>query len=302
MGSSVETGPVFYSQLGRAAVRGPSPTSFSANIPPYSGQGACLKDMETRVQMSQLMSTLQNFLQKQPGNWWHTALDLLLPTRCLLCGLPSGAICICTACKKDLPWTGVHCPQCGLPLNTPGDQICGSCIKNAARITHTVCPLQYCFPVDRLVQSLKFKRQLAAGRVLSHLLCEWVVSHNCDHPDALVPVPLHSLRMFRRGFNQSVELAAYTGKVLDVPLLTGALRRHRNTRAQSGLSRKLRRKNVRGAFYWHGPARPGRHVALVDDVMTTGTTVNECARILKMAGAKRVDVWVAARAVPAGSR
>jgi predicted amidophosphoribosyltransferase len=86
--------------------------------------------------------------------------------------------------------------------------------------------------------------------------------------------------------------------VLNVPLLTSALRRQRNTKAQSGLTRKQRRKNVRGAFYWHGPDKPGRHVALIDDVMTTATTLSECARILKKAGAKRVDVWVAARAIP----
>jgi len=162
--------------------------------------------------------------------------------------------------------------------------------------------LQYQFPVDRLVQSLKFKRQLAAGRVLSHLLCEWITDEGCDLPDMLIPVPLHRLRMFRRGFNQAFELADYAGRALDVPLLTGVLRRHRNTRAQSGLSRKQRRKNVRGAFYWHGPIKPARHVALVDDVMTTGTTVSECARVLKKAGAKRVDVWVAARAIPVKSQ
>jgi predicted amidophosphoribosyltransferase len=82
-------------------------------------------------------------------------------------------------------------------------------------------------------------------------------------------------------------------------MLITALRRHRNTKAQNGLSRLQRRKNLRGAFYWHGQKKPGRHIALIDDVMTTGTTVSECTRVLKKAGAKRVDVWVAARAIPA---
>jgi predicted amidophosphoribosyltransferase len=85
--------------------------------------------------------------------------------------------------------------------------------------------------------------------------------------------------------------------VLNIPMLSSALRRHRNTHAQSGLNRKQRQKNVHGAFYWHGRRKPGRHVALVDDVMTTGTTVTECARVLRKAGARRVDVWVAARAI-----
>ena len=152
--------------------------------------------------------------------------------------------------------------------------------------------------MNRLVQGFKFKRQLAGGRVLSHLICEYIVQRELTLPDMLVPVPLHALRMISRGFNQAYELATYAGKVLDRPLLSNALRRQRNTRAQSGLSRKQRRRNLQGAFFWHGSRKPGRHVALIDDVMTTGTTVTECTRVLKKAGAKRVDVWVAARAIP----
>jgi ComF family protein len=158
--------------------------------------------------------------------------------------------------------------------------------------------LQYRFPADRLIQAFKFKRQLAAGRVLSHLLSEYVCANDLHRPDVLIPVPLHNLRMTKRGFNQACELGSYVGKVLDIPLLTTALRRHRHTQAQSGLSRKQRRRNVRGAFYWHGPIQAGRHIALIDDVMTTGTTVTECTRVLKKAGAKRVDIWVATRAMP----
>lgn len=239
---------------------------------------------------------------KVDSHWWSTILDFILPPRCVLCGQPSGSICICAPCKMDLPWLGPHCLRCGLPLGSPKDTICGACIKDAPPFFRTVCPLQYEFPVNRLVQAFKFRRQLAAGRVLSHLICEYVTHRELCLPDQLVPVPLHSLRMFKRGFNQAYEVASYAGRVLDIPLLTGALRRRRNTQAQSGLSRKERRKNVQGAFHWHGSAKPGRHVALVDDVMTTGTTLTECARILKKAGAKRVDVWVAARAIPANRR
>jgi ComF family protein len=171
-------------------------------------------------------------------------------------------------------------------------------MQNAPPFTRTLSALQYDFPADRLVQAFKFKRQLAAGRVLSHLMCEFVIGQESTLPNVLIPVPLHKLRMLKRGFNQSYELAAYVSTVLDIPLLTTALRRRRNTKAQSGLDRKQRQKNVRGAFYWHGPEKPGLHVALIDDVMTTGTTVTECARVLKNAGAKRVDVWVATRAIP----
>lgn len=129
-------------------------------------------------------------------------------------------------------------------------------------------------------------------------MCSHIIAAGITLPDMLIPVPLHHIRLIKRGFNQACELAGYTGRVLGIHLLTTGLRRKRNTRAQSGLSRKQRGRNVRGAFYWHGRKRPGRHVALIDDVMTTGTTVSECARVLKRAGAQRVDVWVPTRAVP----
>ena len=232
------------------------------------------------------------------GGWWSAALDYLLPPRCVLCGLPSGPVCICCACKADLPWQGPHCLRCSMPVGSARDRICGRCIQEAPPFFRTVSPLKYEFPADRLVQGFKFRRQLAAGRVLSHLICEYVTRHRIEHPDMLIPVPLHNRRLMNRGFNQAYELAHYAGRALDIPLLPSALRRHRNTKAQSGLSRIQRRKNVRNAFYWHGSVKPACHVALLDDVMTTGTTISECARILKKAGAKRVDVWVAARAVP----
>jgi len=129
-------------------------------------------------------------------------------------------------------------------------------------------------------------------------MCEYVTVEGFTLPDVLIPVPLHRVRMIKRGFNQACELGSYASRALGIPQLTTGLRRKRNTKAQSGLSRIQRRRNVRGAFYWHGRNTPGRHVALIDDVMTTGTTVSECARVLKKAGAQRVDVWVATRAVP----
>ena len=233
---------------------------------------------------------------------WHKAVDFLLPPRCVLCGQASGPVCICSQCKTDLPWHGPHCLRCGLPLGSARDKICGACIQSTPAFFRTICPLRYEFPANRLVQAFKFKRQLAAGRVLSHLLCEHVSIGKLSLPDTLIPVPLHYSRLLRRGFNQAYELSAYAAKTLDIPILDSALRRKRRTRAQSGLSRKQRRRNLKGAFYWHGSAKPGRHVALVDDVMTTGSTVGECARVLKKAGAKRVDVWVAARAVHTGRK
>jgi len=232
------------------------------------------------------------------SNGWQTALNLLLPPRCVLCGQASGSICICAPCRGDLPWAGPQCRQCALPLPASGGQTCGQCLQQPPPFSRTVSPLQYRFPADQLVRAFKFHRQLAEGRVLSHLLCEYLVVKGFTPPDLLIPVPLHYTRMITRGFNQAGELAGYASRVLGIPQLATSLRRKRNTKAQSGLSRQQRRRNMRGAFYWHSAAKPGRHVALIDDVMTTGTTVSECAAVLKRAGAQRVDVWVPTRAVP----
>ncbi len=230
--------------------------------------------------------------------WLQKSLDLLLPPCCILCGQKCGSVCLCQTCRRDLPSTGLHCHQCGLPMVTTQDDTCGACIQNLPEFSNTICALQYEFPVDQLIRSFKFNRQLAAGRVLSHLLCAYVIDNEIPRPDLLIPVPLHYLRMVTRGFNQAWEVANHVSKILGIPVLGTSLRRRKNTVAQSGLSRKQRRKNVRGAFYWHARLPSGCHVALIDDVMTTGTTVNECARVLRNAGAKQVDVWVTARAIP----
>ncbi len=268
---------------------GTSPKGFAGY-----GNGPARMKHATRVATCQPEFSIQ-----VDSNCWSKTLDFLLPPRCLLCGGPSVAICICEPCRTELPWPGSHCLQCALPLSSPVDKICAACIQKRPPFTRTLCPLQYQFPADRLVQSFKFRRQLAAGRILSHLMCECVVAADQPFPELLIPVPLHMLRLMKRGFNQAYELSSYAGKLLSIPLAASALRRARHTRAQSGLTRSHRRRNLRGAFSWHGPRLTGLHVALVDDVMTTGTTVGECARVLKKAGAKRIDIWVATRAIPA---
>lgn len=221
--------------------------------------------------------------------------DLLLPPCCVLCGCAVNSVCLCRGCRADLPWTGPHCRRCGLPLAHAADTVCGRCLRKPPPYSRTLSPLEYRFPVDRLVQAFKFRRQHAAGRVLAQLLCERVTACAGELPRALVPVPLHNWRFHTRGFNQAWELAVHLGRNLDIPLLATQLRRHRHTAAQSGLNRRQRRNNMRGAFYWRARTSPPAYVALVDDVMTTGTTVAECARVLRRAGALRVDVWVTAR-------
>jgi ComF family protein len=142
------------------------------------------------------------------------------------------------------------------------------------------------------VPRFKFHQDLAAGRLLADLFCR--KTFGIDRPDALVPVPLHSARLRKRGFDQALELAKMIAKHKALPLRSDLLLRTRNTAAQSYLDANQRRHNLKNAFVASKRAMP-RHVALIDDVMTTGATVHECAKVLLKAGVRRVDIWVIAR-------
>ncbi|MGH8106187.1 MAG: ComF family protein, partial [Arenimonas sp.] len=197
----------------------------------------------------------------------------------------------CLACWRDLPLNPVCCPRCALPLAAPAPA-CGSCLGKPPPFFATVAPLQYQAPVSVLVPRFKFHQDLAAGRLLVELFCRNTAA--IDLPDALVPVPLHTKRLRERGFDQALELAKQIAKHKGVSLRTDLLARTRHTEAQTYLDGSQRRKNCRGAFSL-GPGKLPGHIALVDDVLTTGATVHECAKVLLKAGARRVDIWVIAR-------
>jgi len=227
------------------------------------------------------------------------ALHALLPPRCLLCAAPGDAgLDLCGACRSALPWNRTACARCGLPL-TLAAPACGHCLRAPPPFAATVAPWVYAFPLDRLLPRLKFHGDLAAGALVATLWAEALRS--APPPQALVPVPLHRDRLRERGYDQALELARPLARGLGVPLRADALRRTRATSAQSALAAGARRRNVRGAFAVGGRALPA-HVALVDDVMTTGATLGECARVLRAAGVARVDVWVVARVPGARSR
>lgn len=223
-----------------------------------------------------------------------SALRALLPSRCLLCGARgANGLDLCGACLGDLPRNDCCCARCALPLETPAP-LCGRCVRRVWPWDSAWAPFRYAYPLDRLEMRFKFGADLAAGKLLASL---WAAAGAPDElPQAVIPVPLHPSRLRSRGYNQALEIARPLSKALRIPLLRDALRRTRATDAQTELSALQRRRNVRGAFAVHFEGAVAQHVAVLDDVFTTGATLAECARVLKRAGVARVDVWALARA------
>ncbi|OOG48584.1 ComF family protein [Rhodanobacter sp. C01] len=225
--------------------------------------------------------------------WWQLQ-RFVLPWRCLLCGAAGDhGIDLCADCAAELPRNRSCCARCALPLATPA-AMCGECLRSAPPWGAAWAPFRYGWPLDRLESRYKFGSDLAAGHVLSTL---WR-REPCpiDLPKLLLTVPLHRSRLRRRGFNQALELVRPLARELGVPWRHDALQRLRRTDAQTELDAISRRRNVRGAFALHSTIELPPHVAILDDVMTTGATLAECARVLKRAGVQRVDVWALARA------
>ncbi|MHB1213691.1 MAG: double zinc ribbon domain-containing protein [Thiobacillus sp.] len=213
------------------------------------------------------------------------------PFTCLLCGQTSGPGHLCGACQADLPWhSQPQCPRCALP--TPDGQVCGACLKHPPAFDHTRAALVYAFPLDRLIPRLKYQGQLAIAPALGECLAQAAASS--PRPDCLIAMPLHAKRIRERGFNHASEIARAVAKRLDLPLDATSCQRLRDTPPQMGLKHDARRRNVRGAFSCSSAVQ-GLRVAIVDDVMTTGTSLDELAKTLKQAGALEVDNWVVAR-------
>jgi ComF family protein len=180
---------------------------------------------------------------------------------------------------------------------TPDGQTCGVCLKHPPAFDRAHAALAYAFPLDRLIPRLKYHGQLAIAPALGECLAQAVTAN--PHPDRLIAMPLHAKRIRERGFNHATEIAREVAKRLGIPLDATSCQRIRDTPPQMGLKHDARRRNVRGAFTASDNVR-GLHIALIDDVMTTGTSLDELAATLKRAGAREVTCWVAARTLPPG--
>ena len=216
----------------------------------------------------------------------------LLPRECFLCVAPSGEDFLCPACLDNLPHMPAECcPVCALP--TPSASVCGACLKRPPNFDATRAVFRYEFPIDRLVQSLKYAHRLASADFLGGILARHAPALR---PDLLLPVPLSPQRLAERGFNQALEIARHLERNMDIALETRGVRRRVDTAPQAALPWKERAKNIRHAFE-SDLDLAGRKVLVVDDVMTTGATLNELAGMLRACGAARVENLVLARAL-----
>lgn len=211
-----------------------------------------------------------------------------IPASCVLCGAATARARFCAPCAASLPrLAGPRCETCALPLSS--GTLCGACLEQAPAYDTVHAPYAYAFPIDALIHAYKYGGDLSLAPALAAAL-----TPPSALVDALVPMPLAAGRLRERGFNQAQELARIAGRKLGLRVLSSACRKVGETPPQAALPWKARARNVRGAFVCDADLT-GLRVAIVDDVMTTGATLNELARNLKRAGAVHVSGWVVAR-------
>jgi ComF family protein len=225
---------------------------------------------------------------------------------CLVCDEHTEtAHSICSACETELPWLMDHCNVCALPLPMEG-LICGQCQRQPPAFKQVIAPWTYSFPVDSLISRFKHQAKWPMGHLLAHLLGQFLQDRyensELTRPDGLLPVPMARGRLRERGYNQASMLARWLSKSLAIPAEEHLLLRPHETVAQQDLDAKTRQRNLLQAFALSDPDQvKGRHLALVDDVLTTGATANSLARLLMNAGARQVDVYCLARTPKPGA-
>lgn len=247
--------------------------------------------------------------------WVDGILAALVPLRCVLCRARSDGLGFCTPCLLDLPWLELPWPRLAAAVPALQRLAAPSAATSVAALParhpqppgaptapRLVCAaLRYQYPVDQLLAALKYGRNSACARplgdALALALAELAHVQLLMRPDVLVPVPLHPRREAQRGFNQAALLATVVARQQGLTLAPGLLRRTRDTPPQATLGRAARVRNLRGAFVADSAVR-GSAVALLDDVLTTGTTAQAAAAALYAAGAASVDVWCVARSLP----
>jgi ComF family protein len=242
--------------------------------------------------MIKSLQTIAHLYQIAPR---QIVLKHLLPNHCLLCRLTSMEL-LCTACLAQLPWMQSACLQCAMPLTSTIIQSkCGHCFNTTLPFNKILTVFKYQTPIDKLVNDLKFHSQLSVAALFAQLMAQKVIAHYQDQPlpELLIPIPLHRRRLRERGYNQSIEIARYVGKQLNIPIDILSCQRIINTPAQSQIPAAARQRNIKRAFLTK--AIKAQHVAIIDDVVTTMSTIKEFAATLRNSTIKQIDVWTIAR-------
>jgi len=238
-----------------------------------------------------------NFSKVNYSVWRQAFLAQFRQRHCLLCDdNHQETHGICSPCLTDLPWLNTGCQVCGIQLPTEaGNTTCGQCLREAPLFDQCIGLFHYDFPIREVIGQFKFRNRLWFARPLGDLLAQRIQQHYQTRlPDCILVPPLHKQRLKERGFNQALELARIVSRHTGIPLARKALVKTRATARQSRLPAKQRAQNLRGSFQVQGDFQH-RHLLLIDDIVTTGHTAQEIARVLKKSGAIRVDVFCVAR-------
>jgi len=220
----------------------------------------------------------------------------IVPGHCILCQAPTKRFLdLCADCMHDLPYLNQACYQCALPLKQTIFHTCGQCLQKSPAYDRTIALFHYDFPINKLISDLKFHQRLRNASILGRLFSEKLRAAYKDKklPQYIIPVPLHKKRLRERGYNQALELARPISKALNIPLNNKICERIIHTLPQLKMDSVARRKNLKHAFSVN--VNNITHVAIIDDVMTTGSTVEEISRVLKKHGVTQVDVWCIGR-------
>jgi len=243
--------------------------------------------------------SLAKLLTKLPD--WETLKSCWLPATCVLCSalVKKRRIDLCEPCEVELPWLTVSCQICAMPLAVTEQsvtRICGKCIQQPPAFFTSKALFHYQPPIDNFIMALKFHQQLLYARLFGELLSLQLqkIYTGQELPELIIPVPLHATRLRERGFNQAIEIGRPIAKQLHLPLAIHSCERIRMTTAQSLLPANERHSNIKNAFIVKKPLA-AKYVAIVDDVITTGQTVNELSKVLRQAGVERIDIWSVAR-------
>ena len=238
---------------------------------------------------------------------WQALNQRLFPCQCKICHQASKEL-VCEQCLDEMLPPGNACLQCAekLPDELQATRtltICGQCTSQAPAFERTIAAYRYQGHAATLIQQFKFREDLMLSKFFAERLF-WQISRQlatAELPDALIPIPLHPKRLKQRGFNQSHEVAKQLGRLLNIPVYKNALNRHRPTPEQSGLNRLARARNIKGAFHVNQADNANiiklqnKHLAIVDDVITTGSTIREAARKLRQTQAGRISIFAIAK-------